>query len=191
MVSTALNNVWTVNYAGCPNGTIMGCEENRGQPFYYNESLTWIPNSIWALGFEKNLGLDTTANFGFDSVTLGWQGSGLPTVQRVVIASVSIETWWLGNFGLNPTPTNFSTFNDPQKSFMTQLKENNTIPSLSWAYTAGNQYRRFQPVLQGCAVGLRLTFNACRIRRRPVWKPCLGWIRPVQVRANCHDNPIR
>jgi len=143
MISTAGYDVWTVNADyGCPNGTIPGCEDKRGQPFFTNESLTWIPNSIWNLGLEGNLDSgDTSSNFGFDTVTLGWQGSGLPTVARTVIANIGIDRYWLGTFGLNPMPTNFSTFNDPQLSFMQQLKNNNTIPSLSWSYTAGNRYR--------------------------------------------------
>ena len=143
MVSTAGYNVWTINFdSGCPNGTIQGCENSRGMPYLKNESLTWVPNSIWNLGLEANLGLDTYANFGFDTVTLGWQGSGLPTVARTVIANVGVNDFWLGTFGLNPQSTNFSTFNEPQLSFISQLKNNNTIPSLAYGYTAGNQYRK-------------------------------------------------
>jgi len=89
------------------------------------------------------LGLDDEANYGFDTVTLGWQGSGLPTVQHSTIANMATFDFWLGTFGINPQPANFTTYTDPQPSFMTQLKNNNTIPSLSWGYTAGNQYRKF------------------------------------------------
>lgn len=143
MISTAAFNVWTINAAaGCPNGTIMGCEASRGIPFLTNESLTWVPNSIWQLGLEENLGLDNTAAYGFDTVTLGWQGSGLPTADHIVITNLGVDAFWLGLFGLNPKPTNFSNYNDPQESFMTKLYDNNTIPSLTWAYTAGNQYRK-------------------------------------------------
>lgn len=147
MISTAGYATWTINEAGgCPNGTIVGCEANRGQPFLTNESLTWVPNSIWTLGLEDNLGLDTTAYFGFDTVTLGWQGSGLPTAEHMVIANLAVNTYWFGQFGLNPQGTNFSNFNDPQQSFMTAMKNNNTIPSLSWAYTAGAHYRKLHSI---------------------------------------------
>ncbi|GAB7352318.1 hypothetical protein MBLNU459_g2766t3 [Dothideomycetes sp. NU459] len=141
MVSTAGYATWTVQAAGCPTGTIAGCENARGFLFNTNESLTWVPNSIFDLGLEMNLGLDSTANYGFDTITLGWQGSGLPSVQHSTIASLATFDYWLGIFGLNPQPANFTTLNDPQPSFMTQLKNNNTIPSVAWAYTAGNQYR--------------------------------------------------
>lgn len=100
-----------------------------------------MPNSIFQVGIEINLGLDTVATSGFDTVTLGWQGSGGPTVQHSVIFNSDDQTYWLGIFGLNPAPSNFSTFVDPQPSFMQQLVNNNTIPSLTYGYTAGNQYR--------------------------------------------------
>lgn len=129
----------------------MGCESSRGQPFLTNESLTWVPNSMWDLGLEMNLGLDSTASFGFDTVVLGWQGSGLPSATHMVIANLGVDTYWLGNFGLNPQPTNFSNYNDPQRSFMTAMRNTETIPSLAWAYTAGNQYRELM-VLVLCVV---------------------------------------
>lgn len=46
-----------------------------------------------------------------------------------------------GLIGLNPRPTNFTNFTDPVPSFLSTLKNRSMIPSLSWAYTAGNQYR--------------------------------------------------
>jgi Eukaryotic aspartyl protease len=43
--------------------------------------------------------------------------------------------------GLNPRPTNFTDLNHPQTSYVSLLKEQNYIPSLSYSYTAGAQYR--------------------------------------------------
>lgn len=43
--------------------------------------------------------------------------------------------------GLNPRPSNFSDYSDPIPSYLSNLKTGSFIPSLSWAYTAGNQYR--------------------------------------------------
>ncbi|KAK4975711.1 hypothetical protein LTR28_008735, partial [Elasticomyces elasticus] len=140
-ISTASAAVWTIQAGGCIAGGPAGCENSRGSLFLYNKSITYIPNSIFDLGLEQNLGLDLNTNYGFDTVTLGWQGSGGPTVQHVTIASIASYTYWLGMFGLNPQPTNFSTFSDPQPSYLTQLKRNNSIPSIAWGYTAGAQYR--------------------------------------------------
>ena len=43
--------------------------------------------------------------------------------------------------GLNPRPSNFTNFSNPVPSYLSSLKTQGLIPSLSWAYTAGNQYR--------------------------------------------------
>lgn len=43
--------------------------------------------------------------------------------------------------GLNPRPTNFTTYNDRATSLLTLLYEQNLIPSLSYSYNAGAKYR--------------------------------------------------
>ncbi|CAK4030605.1 hypothetical protein DOTSEDRAFT_19656 [Lecanosticta acicola] len=141
MVSTAASTIFTVGANGCPSIYPADCADQRGALFLPNESLTWIPNSIFNPGIEANLGLDLPSNVGFDTVTLGWQGSGGPSVSHSTVFNIYTPAYWLGLFGLNPQPTNFTTLNDPQPSFMQQLVSNNTIPSLSYGYTAGNQYR--------------------------------------------------
>lgn len=147
MIGTAVTSVLTVAAGGCPSFYPSNCETSRGQIFNTNESLTWVPNSIYDVGIEQNLGLDTSGSAGFDSVTIGWPGATQASVQRNVVFNLESPNFWLGIFGLNPRPTNFTTssssttFNDPQPSFLQQLVNNRSIPSLSWAYTAGNQYR--------------------------------------------------
>jgi hypothetical protein len=48
-----------------------------------------------------------------------------------------------GIFGLNPQPVNFTSLgNFSSPSFLTTLKDEGTIPSLSWSYTAGAKYRK-------------------------------------------------
>lgn len=111
-----------------------------------------MPNSIFSFELEDNLGLDTTGNAGFDTATLGWQGSGGPSMSHSIVFNIADSKYWLGEFGLNPRPTNFTTFVDPQPSFMQSLKTNNTIPSLSYGYTAGNQYR-FDKVFGSLVLG--------------------------------------
>lgn len=141
LISTQGNTIITVGSDGCPSFYPSNCPDLRGALFLPNESLTWVPNSIFNLGIEQNLGLDTTSDAGFDTVTLGWQGSGGPSVQHSTVFNLASPLYWLGAFGLRPDPANFTTQNDPQPSFMQQLVNNNTIPSLSYGYTAGNQYR--------------------------------------------------
>ena len=141
--STASTTTWVVENVGCPSDAPSNCEDSRGGVFNKNTSLTWVPNSIFEIGIEENLGFDVFGDFGFDTVTLGWLGSGGPTVEHSIVAGIGDTTLtWLGVLGLNPRPTNFSTFvNNPQVSFIQALRNQNTIPSVSWSYTAGASYR--------------------------------------------------
>lgn len=141
MISTASGTTVTIGPEGCPSYYPTSCNDDRGKIFLSNESLTWIANSIFDIGIEKNLGLDVNGDTGFDTVTLGWQGSGGPTVNHSIVQTIKSASYWLGVFGVNPRPTNFTTYVDPQPSFMQQLVNFDMIPSLSYAYTAGNRYR--------------------------------------------------
>lgn len=141
-VSTASTQVLTVQDLGCPDDYVEDCEDKRGFLFLTNESLTWIPNSKYNAGIQQNLGLDTSGDAGFDTVTLGWQGSAAePSVEHTNMLSIADSNYWLGLFGINPRPSNYTSFEDPQLSFLERLRRNNSIPSLSWGYTAGAQYR--------------------------------------------------
>ena len=147
--STAAYNTWTVDAdIGCPSQAGSNCVKTRGGTFKSESSLTWLNNSIYSNQLESKLGIDITAYYGWDTVTLGWPDAAQPppAVQHSVMQNYADAKYWTGMFGLNPRPTNFSTLASPQESIMGLLKNNNTIPSLSWSYTAGNQYRRFRSV---------------------------------------------
>ena len=81
------------------------------------------------------------AVWGNDTLGLGIQGSGGPTLQNQIIAAYATEDFYLGIFGLNPSSTNFSQTDQGRPSYLTTLKNQSLIPSLSFGYTAGNQYR--------------------------------------------------
>jgi hypothetical protein len=140
--STSSSTTWVVLPVGCPQGAPSNCPDTRGRTFDFNQSLTWVPNSIYDLGYEENLGYtQVNGQFGFDTVQLGWQGGGGASVDHSVVAGIGdLTLTWLGQLGLDPTPTNFSSFNSPQPSYMQLLRTKNLIPSLSWAYTAGAPY---------------------------------------------------
>ncbi|KAL8914315.1 MAG: hypothetical protein Q9171_001035 [Xanthocarpia ochracea] len=111
-------------------------------------SSTWSPNvpspnksDIFSFGLESNLGYTAKGQFGFDTVALGWQGSGGPVLDHQIVAGIADPDFYLGVFGLNPRPSNFTNFTNPVPSYLSSLKTQGLIPSLSWAYTAGNQYR--------------------------------------------------
>ena len=96
---------------------------------------------IFLLNLEENLGYSGNGEYGYDTVALGWQGSGGPTLNQQLVAGIATKDFYLGTFGLTPRSTNFTNFTDPVPSYMENLKAQNLIPSLSWSYSAGNQYR--------------------------------------------------
>lgn len=142
LISTAGTATWVVVPEGCTSDGPSNCDGLRGQEFNVNKSSTWRFNNYYELLLESNLGYTGTGEFGFDTVGLGWQGSGGPVLDSQVVAGIASQDFWLGSFGLTPRPTNFTDFNDPQQSFMQTLKNKSMIPSLSWAYTAGAPYSK-------------------------------------------------
>jgi hypothetical protein len=97
--------------------------------------------------YESFLNLTGNAYYGFDTLTLGVPGANLPSLDNQIIAGIATNDYWLGYLGLSPIPFNFSSQNDatsmrdPQPSFLSNLKNQSLIPSLSWGYTAGASYR--------------------------------------------------
>ncbi|GJN73925.1 Acid protease [Purpureocillium lilacinum] len=125
---------------GC-QGQSKDCAENRGGVFNKTASTTWSEIGLFNLGFEKGLGYNDNGDFGHDTVGLGYLGSGGPVVNNSIVAGVAGSEFYLSVLGLKPEPTNFTTQNDPQPSFMELLKKQGKIPSLSYSYTAGAPYR--------------------------------------------------
>ncbi|KAM0254394.1 hypothetical protein ACHAQJ_006863 [Trichoderma viride] len=126
---------------GCQIINITNCANSRGELFNTTASKTWKDIGPFNLGFEDVLGFTDNGEFGYDTVGLGYLGSGGPVVNHSVIAGVAGTEFYLGVLALNPRPTNFTTQNDPQQSFMQLLKNESAIPSLSYSYNAGAPYR--------------------------------------------------
>ncbi|TVY89166.1 hypothetical protein LAWI1_G005978 [Lachnellula willkommii] len=145
LISTASTSTWVVAVQGCQGSDIpSNCSTTRGSLFNISTSTSWQDNGPWGLNIESNLGTDYAADegqFGWDTVGLGFQGSGGPTLNHTVVAGLQTMDYYIGMLGLNPRPTNFSDFNHPQPSYLSLLYENSKIPSLSYSYTAGAQYR--------------------------------------------------
>ncbi|KAF7712189.1 Uncharacterized protein PECH_003971 [Penicillium ucsense] len=121
------------------------CAVSRGTLFSVNQSTSWIDQGLFGInqqgvGFEANLGYDVRADFGLE--TLGTGLSGLKLKNQTVAGIAAPEPFYLGIFGLNPQPVNFTSLgNHSSPSFLTSLKDGGFIPSLSWSYTAGAKYR--------------------------------------------------
>ena len=139
-VSSSNPDTWVVLPNGCSAGDST-CLEARGQTFDYNTSSTWKQHGFFQISTEQNLNLSVQAVFGNETLGLGVQGSGGPTLTDQIVAAYTGNDFYLGMFGLNPASTNFTPQDQGQPSYMSTLKSQNLIPSISFGYTAGNKYR--------------------------------------------------
>ncbi|KAE8444874.1 hypothetical protein EG329_014122 [Mollisiaceae sp. DMI_Dod_QoI] len=148
LISTISGNIFAILPDGCATvGYPTNCPSLRGFDVTVNESSTWIankPNSTrdpyFSLSIEDRLGISGYGEFGFDSATMSAIGAGGPTVNHTSIAGIATSEFWLGLVGVSPQSQNFTSLEDPQPSYLSLLKQHNKIPSLSFGYTAGNQY---------------------------------------------------
>jgi hypothetical protein len=125
------------------------CSVSRGAMFSPNASSTWQDQGMFSInqdgvGLEANLGYSVNADFGFDTLGLGYVAGGNgPTLGNQTIGGfATTNPFYLGIFGLGTQPVNFTRLgNVSAPSYLTSLKAQNLIPSLSWSYTAGAMYR--------------------------------------------------
>ena len=95
---------------------------------------------------ESYLGIASKGEYGLDTVGLGVEATTGLTSNQNVVAGVLTEPFYLGQLGLrrsNATGVNSTA------SLMTQLKNENMIPSLSYGYTAGAIYRKSHSYTRG------------------------------------------
>lgn len=96
---------------------------------------------IYSVGVGCEHGLGGNAIYGL--VTLGPPSSGssdVPTLENQVVASFATSDLWVGRIGLSFFALNLSETNQPH-SFLSRLRKEDHIPSLSFRYQAGASYR--------------------------------------------------
>ncbi|KAF2454342.1 aspartic peptidase domain-containing protein [Lineolata rhizophorae] len=152
---------WVVVPEGCPASLPESCPDDRGFTFDYTASSSWDEIGLFELSLyvESQLGLSGNAIYGFDSLTVGLQGAGGATAARQIVGGIGTPDFWIGAVGLDPTPMNFSDFNDPQPSFLESLVRDGVIPGRSFAYTAGAR-NRLPPVFGSLTLG---GYDAARV----------------------------
>ena len=98
------------------------------------------------MGLEVNLpdyiGNYDNADYGLETVGLGLPGSNGVSLPNHIVGALATKDYYLGYLGVTNQPTNFSQFDDPHSSFLSTLKAQNQIPSLSYSYSAGAPYRK-------------------------------------------------
>ncbi|KAH7405980.1 aspartic peptidase domain-containing protein [Phaeosphaeria sp. MPI-PUGE-AT-0046c] len=116
------------------------CSEQHGGLYMRNESKTWNMRGEYRLDtyLEQRVGTEGDGLYGFDDLSLGWTGDGLPIIKNQSIAGTITSTLPIGSLAINSRPVNFTDYNSPIPSLLQTLRNMSTpIPSLSWSYTAG------------------------------------------------------
>lgn len=111
-----------------------------------NISTTWNDRGLFELSAERNLNFTDYDNgdYGLDTLALGYDGSGGVSLDKQVIGGLATKDFYLGFLGLNPAQVNFS-LTETHPSFLSNLKNQSKIPSLSYGYSAGAPYRKSMP----------------------------------------------
>lgn len=146
LASTTIPETWVVAVGGCTPQDGSGCRNSRGNLFNKTISTTWEGKGIFELGAERNLNFTEFDNgdYGNDTLSIGYNGSGGLSLDRQVIAGIATKHFYLGYLGLTPRPVNFSE-TESSASYLSNLKAQSKIPSLSFGYSAGAYYRKFNP----------------------------------------------
>ncbi|KAF7944211.1 hypothetical protein EAE96_010613 [Botrytis aclada] len=153
LVSTNSPQTLVVLGLGCTSAAIepvpSSCANARGGLFNNSLSNTWEDIGLFGIngngvGFQANLGYSQSADFGLDSIGLGYvSGTNGPTLYNQTIGAIAtVSPFYTGIFGLGTQPLNFTTIgNFSSESYFSSLWSQKLIPSLTWSYTAGAKYR--------------------------------------------------
>lgn len=165
LISTAGKETWVVLPGGCLRTDTI-CPDARGGIYNNDTSSTWsrLGEGYFELSVEQNLNIPVTGLYGHDTIGLGGRGSSGPTLQNQIVAGIKSERYYLGMFGVNRKPTSFNGVDGEQPSYMSSLKNQGIIPSESFGYTAGAQYRESRLLNRD----KRIIFNAnSRVEKGP------------------------
>ncbi|KAF9630222.1 putative peptidase aspartic protein [Lasiodiplodia theobromae] len=127
--------------SNCP--TLRGVEPylNRPSPgFLRNKSESWTNLSTYDLPLETDHGWTGNGLFGYDKVSLGYNGNSKAlAVNNTLVVGMNSTSYWMGLLGIGRT--NIGVDGGPDiDSFISNLKKQGIIPSLSYGYTAGAIY---------------------------------------------------
>lgn len=143
-----MSSTWVVAPNGCRPTDVSNCTSARGGLYDSSKSSSWIINKLYQLGTETNLG------YGDNSVngTYGWDVLALPglftvAVQHQVVAEITTDAFYVGSLGISSAPINFDGEDNTTPSFLSSLKTQGAIPSLSYGYTAGASYSKSEYLL--------------------------------------------
>ena len=144
LISTSAVQPWTVLQQGCTKNDPQACGDHRGGVFNPNKSSTWQEQGLYTLQSQQNLGIFANGDFGYDTINLGIPGSANIKADKQIVAGIAAKNFYVATWGIRPAPTNLTNINDPIPSLLQSLRDQGSIPSLSWGYTAGAYYQSLQ-----------------------------------------------
>ncbi|KAK7533340.1 aspartic peptidase domain-containing protein [Phyllosticta citribraziliensis] len=144
------SNIFVVEPSGCPstnstnstsNLTQADCAAARGAMFSYASSADWAPmgDFTWSQGSPQ---LDLQGIFGQETVGLTWDDTE-PIISSQTVAAMAKYDFWVGSFGISPSPFNVYSYSEPMPSFFQSMNSTGRIAGNSWSYTAGAFHRNF------------------------------------------------
>ena len=138
--STSGSALWVVVPDGCTPNDASSCGEDRGGLYTFEDSTSVVQRGIYDLPLEteKPWGLLGNGQFGYDTMTLSYNGGAGPVLNDTLFAGIATKSIYIGIMGLAPWGTNFTDYNNPIPSLLTVLKQQGYLESNSWAYTAGS-----------------------------------------------------
>lgn len=147
LVSFNVGETWVISanktQGGCLATDPPGCAQARGGLFRTDLSTTWQDEGEYNLIIEQNLdSYSGSGDYGFDVMGLGLADSGGIRLDFQTITAISTKDFYLGNLGVNSQRTNLTSLENGALSFLESMKSTGNIPSLSYAYSAGAQYRK-------------------------------------------------
>ena len=142
--STKSTQTFAINPQGCTSSDASNCSDSRGGFFNPNTSSSWTVNQdisggLYPLELETDLNVTGTGLYGYD--TVAFPGGSGPSLTQQVVASVATKSFFLGLFGLSPYSSPLPSTTAQLPTYLSTLNQSSLIPSMSWSYTAGNQYR--------------------------------------------------
>ncbi|KAF2740906.1 acid protease [Polyplosphaeria fusca] len=149
--STKSGETYVVVPQGCLEGDGADCPAKRGAEifnsqqnlgFTVNESSTWSTIGQYDVALENRLNYSAAGLFGFDKISLGPAAdSSSLSLDSQVVGGIAEPDYWMGILPLGTPDSSFSSQSQSIPSFLYQLRNQSKIPSLSFGYTAGAEYR--------------------------------------------------
>ena len=145
-------NVFLPASQDCEDVPISNCGSSRGAEifasapspgFQVNASSTWTTLGYYALSQDAAYGLHGNAWYGYDNVGVSFAsgGNNNVTLDHQVLAAYETHDYWLGQVGLSQFAITMNQSEHPS-SFLTALKEQALIPSLSFGYQPGASHSK-------------------------------------------------